>query len=270
MSRTALITGGGGAIAEQIAIRLDARGYDLVLADVARERMEAVAARLSRPATLVDCDLSTLDGIRGLAARIERDHADLALLVNNAGYIEPGDITELSPDDIDRHVLINLVAPMHLTRAAALGMVARGGGDILAIVSMGGIIALRGSASYSAAKFGLRGFHTSIQQELLRQGVRVMGIFPSGVDTPMLRKEARHASGSPLNFVGAVLTAEQVADACLKALDTGKLETYVPYTDSVTTRVFGAFPWLIRRVEPAVAKVGERGRKKYLAKVGTA
>ena len=94
-----------------------------------------------------------------------------------------------------------------------------------------------------------------------------MGVFPSGVDTPMLRKEAAHPSGSPLNFVGSVLSAEQVADACMKALDTGKLETYVPYTDSVTTRVFGAFPWLIRRVEPAFATFGERGRTKYLAAV---
>ena len=266
MSRTALVTGGGGAIAEQIARRLDARGYDLVLADVDRGRMEAVAARLSRPATLVDCDLSTLDGIRELAGRIERDHADLALLVNNAGYVEPGDITDLDADEVDRHVLVNLIAPMQLTRVAARTMAARGGGDILAIVSMGGIIALRGSASYAASKFGLRGFHTSIQLELAPKGVRVMGVFPSGVDTPMLRKEAAHASGSPLNFVGTVLTAGQIGDACMKALDSGKLETYVPYTDSVTTRVFGAFPWLIRRVEPAFAKIGERGRTRYLAR----
>ena len=266
--RTALVTGGGGAIAEQVATRLDARGYDLVLADVARARLEAVAARLSRPARLVDCDLSTLDGIRDLAGRIERDHADLALLVNNAGYIEPGDITDVSADDLDRHVLVNLVAPMQLTRTAARAMTARGGGDILAIVSMGAIIALRGSAAYSASKFGLRGFHTSIQQELRRHGVRVMGVFPSGVDTPMLRKEAAHPSGSPLNFVGTVLTPGQIGDACMKALDTGKLETYVPYTDSVTTRLFGAFPWLIRRVEPAFAKVGERGRTRYLARIG--
>lgn len=270
MSRVALVTGGGGAIAERIALRLDARGYDIVLADVARTRMEAVAARLSRPARLVDCDLASLDGIRELAGRIERDHADLSLLVNNAGYIEPGDITDVSSDDVDRHVLVNLVAPMQLTRAAVRGMVTRGGGDILGIVSMGGIIALRGSASYAASKFGLRGFHTSIQQELGARGVRVMGVFPSGVDTPMLRKEAAHPSGSPLNFVGTVLSPEQIGDACMKALDTGKLETYVPYTDSITTRLFGAFPWLIRRVEPAVAKIGERGRAKYLARIAGA
>jgi short-subunit dehydrogenase len=264
----ALITGGGGAIAEQLATRLDGRGYQLVLADVARTRMEAVAAQLRRPPVLVDCDLASLEGIDELAERIERDHPELDLLVNNAGYIEPGDVADLRREEIERHVLVDLLAPMQLARAAATGMVARGQGTILGIVSMGGIIALRGSASYSAAKFGLRGFHTALQQELHPAGVRVLGVFPSGVDTPMLRKEAVHESGSPLNFVGKVLTAEQVADACLRALDTGRLETYVPYGDSVTTRFFGAFPGLIRRLEPALAGVGERGRRRFIAERG--
>ncbi|MCB0921936.1 MAG: SDR family oxidoreductase [Actinobacteria bacterium] len=267
--KTALITGGGGAIAEQIALRLEARGYRLVLADVSRARMQSVAAKLQEEPTLVHCDLSTIDGSRTFADLVEGEYPDLDLLVNNAGYIEPGDLSDLSADDVDRHILINLVAPMQITRAAVKNMRARGSGDVLAIVSMGGIIALRGSAAYSASKFGLRGFHTSIQQELAGSGVRVMGVFPSGVDTPMLRKEAVHASGSPLNFVGTVLAPEQIGEACMSALDTGKLETYVPYVDSLTTRLLGAFPWLIRRVEPPFAKIGEKGRRKYLARIGS-
>ena len=85
----------------------------------------------------------------------------------------------------------------------------------------------------------------------------------------MLRKEAVHASGSPLNFVGTVLAPEQIGEACMSALDTGKLETYVPYVDSLTTRLLGAFPWLIRRVEPPFAKIGEKGRRKYLDRIAS-
>jgi short-subunit dehydrogenase len=268
VSTKALVTGGGGGIAGELALRLDARGYDLLLADIDHDRMAAVAARLSRPATLLDTDLSTQAGIAELAERITSEHPDLDLLVNNAGYISPGEVADLDAADLERHVFIMLLAPMQLARAAAIVMRQRGRGDILGIVSMGGIIALRGSASYSASKFGLRGFHTALQQELAPHGVRVMGVFPSGVDTPMLRKEAQHASGSPLNFVGTVLTPAQIGDACLKALESGKLETYVPYSDSVTTRVLGAFPWLIRRVEPPFAALGERGRERFLRERG--
>ena len=94
-----------------------------------------------------------------------------------------------------------------------------------------------------------------------------MGIFPSGVDTPMLRYEATH-DGSPLNFIGKVFTAAEVADACMKALETGKLETYVPYGDSVTSRLAGAFPWVIDKILPMFEKSGEKGRAKFRAERG--
>jgi len=265
---TALITGGGGAIAGAIARRLDARGYELVLADVDRERMEEVAGNLSRPATLIRADLATREGIRRLAATAENELPGLTLLVNNAGSIVPGDVTELEPDALESHIMVNLVAPMQLARAAGRAMCQRGRGDILGIVSMGGILALRAGAAYTASKFGLRGFRISLQSELHRHGVRVMGVFPSGVDTPMLRSEATHSSGSPLNFVSRPLTPQRVADACMKALDTSRLETYVPYGDSIAARVVGAFPWLTRRIEPAFAKVGERGRRRFLQERG--
>lgn len=265
--KKALITGGGGAIAAEIAKRLDARGYSLILADINEVRMAEVAATLSRPALCLHADLSTSAGVSELCATIERDHPDLALLVNNAGYVEPGDVADLEPQVLDRHIAINLIAPMQLARTAARLMRARGIGDILSIVSMGGIIALKGSASYAASKFGLRGFLTSLRSELKEHGVRVMGIFPSGVDTPMLRYEATH-NGSALNFVGKVFTAAEVADACMGALDSGKLETYVPYSDSITSRLAGAFPWVIDKFLPMFEKSGEKGRAKFRAERG--
>jgi short-subunit dehydrogenase len=264
---TALLTGGGGAIAFEIARRLDAAGYDLVLVDIDAERMGRTADSLARGARTLVADLSDPAQIRELAGRIETEFADLALLVNNAGFIEPGDIDELEGGLLDRHINVNLLAPMQLSRAAARVMRPRGRGDIVSIVSMGGILALPTSASYAASKFGLRGFQTSIRAELAADGVRVMGVFPSGVDTPMLRHEATHG-GSALNFVSNVLTASDVADAVLKALRTGRLETYVPYGDSITTRVAAAFPWSIERLLPVLSKVGERGRAAFLAERG--
>lgn len=266
--KKALITGGGGAIAAEIATRLDKRGYTLILADINEARMAQVAKSLSRPAVTIRADLSTREGVAALASLIEAEHSDLALLVNNAGYVEPGDAADLKPDVLERHIAINLVAPMQLASVAARLMRARKSGDILSIVSMGGIIALKGSAAYAASKFGLRGFQTSIRSELAPHGVRVMGVFPSGVDTPMLRYEAQHSSGSALNFVGKVFTAAEVADACMAALDSGKLETYVPYGDSLTSRFVGAFPWLIEKVLPMFEKSGERGRAKFRAERG--
>ncbi len=260
----ALVTGGGGAMAGEIALRLERLGYSLVLVDVDEERMAAVASSLRGGAQTHVADLSDLAAIRAVAEWIETEHSDLDLLVNNAGIIRPGDIADLEADVIERHITVNLLAPMQITAAAARGMKARGRGDIVSIVSMGGILALPGSASYAASKFGLRGFQTSIRSELAPYGVRVMGVFPSGVDTPMLRYEATHG-GSPLNFVGKVKTVVDIGDAVEKALRTGKLETYVPYGDSLTTRVVGSLPWSVEKVVPLFTKSGEKGRAAFIA-----
>jgi short-subunit dehydrogenase len=251
-------------MAAEIAARLERLGYSLVLVDVDAERRAAVASGMRGDVQTKVADLSQLSGIRDVAQWIESDHADLDLLVNNAGIIRPGDIDVVSADDIERHITVNLLAPMQITAAAARGMKARGRGDIVTIVSMGGILALPGSASYAASKFGLRGFQTSIRSELAPHGVRVMGVFPSGVDTPMLRYEATHG-GSPLNFVGKVKTVQDVGDAVEKALRTGKLETYLPYGDSLTTRLVGTVPWSVEKVVPLFAKSGEKGRAAFIA-----
>ena len=267
MSRRALITGGGGTIAAEIATRLDRRGYDIVLVDVDADRMAATAGRLTRPATTLQMDLTHAGDLDALCSAIAGEYADLALLVNNAGYIEPGHVIDLDPAHLTRHVEVNLIAPMRLAQAAARVMAERRRGDILSLVSMGGIIAMKSSAAYAASKFGLRGFHTSLRSELVGTGVRVMGVFPSGVDTPMLHHEALNG-GSALNFVGEVLTPAQVADACLGALDSGRLETYIPFSDSVTTRFFAAFPGLIDKVLPRFEAKGEKGRQRFIAERG--
>ena len=265
--RTAVITGGGGSMARAIARRLHDRGYHLVLVDVDESALEHAARDLGSDCQTRRADLADPAQIREVAAWLEADHADLDLLISTAGVIEPGNLDTLAADELDRHVNVNLLAPMHLARAAARLMKVRGSGDILAIVSMGGILALPGSAPYSASKFGLRGFLASIRTELAPHGVRVLGVYPSGVDTPMLRHEATHG-GSPLNFVGKVHSVHDVADAVDRALRTGHLETYVPYTDGLSTRAVAAIPWVIERIVPFFNRIGERGRSRFLAEHG--
>jgi short-subunit dehydrogenase len=265
--RKALITGGGGGVAAELAPRLESHGYEIILADIDEARMAATAARLRQKTVTLRADLGTSEGIAALVRTIETEFDDLALLVNNAGFVEPGDADRLAPDILDRHIMVNLVAPMQLTAAAARVMRPHGQGTILSIVSMGAIVALRGSAAYAASKFGLRGFLTSVHSELAPHGIRVCGVFPSGIDTPMLHYEATH-DGSPLNFVGRVLSAAEVADACMRAIETGKLETYIPYADSITARIANAFPWILKPLLPCFEKAGERGRAKYIAERG--
>ncbi|WP_421863124.1 SDR family NAD(P)-dependent oxidoreductase [Parvibaculum sp.] len=263
----ALVTGAGGGIGAAVSRALDARGYDLILVDRERASLDALANTLNREPKKIVCDLSSRDDVEVLCERFHTDLADLDILINNAGVVLPGAVAGLTPEALDLHLEINLRAPIRLMRAAAPQMIARKSGAMVATVSLGGVIALKDSAIYSASKFGLRGFLCGFHQELAPCGVKVSGVYPAAVDTPMLHHEALHG-GSVLNFIDKVMSAEDIAKATLEAIDTGKLEVYSPYSASLTARFFGSFPWMIRPLLPFMEKLGERGRRKFLAVKG--
>ena len=264
---TAIITGGAGGIALALAGRLLERGYRLILADVDEARLADSAGQLGGDVTCLTANLTSPEDLRQLTDLIETTQ-DLTLLVNNAGIMLPGDIVDLAPDVMECHIAINLIAPMRLTQAAARAMAARRTGCILSIVSAAGLVALPGGAAYSASKFGLRGFLIAVAQELAATGVKVRGVFPGAVDTPMLRHEATHG-GSVLNFLNKdVLSADDVAAACLKAMDGRRLETHLPFADGLTARVLCVAPGLMDLILPALRKQGEAGLRRFLASRG--
>jgi short-subunit dehydrogenase len=267
MGRTAIITGGAGAIALALAKLLEKRGYALVLVDFDQARLETAAAELSADVQILRADLTDRSDLTRIAELVETT-PDLDLLVNAAGIIRPGTVAALPYGDLEPHVAVNLLAPMRLAQAAARSMAPRGSGCILSIVSVAALVALPGSAAYSASKFGLRGFQIALAQELAASGIKVRGVFPGAVDTPMLRYEATHG-GSPLNFLNKdVLTAEQVATACLRAIDGKRLETFVPWSDGLFGRLVSAFPGLMPMLLPYLEKQGRKGLQRFLTARG--
>jgi hypothetical protein len=80
----------------------------------------------------------------------------------------------------------------------------------------------------------------------------------------MLRHEANH-NGSLLNFVGTVSTTQDVADGVDKAIRTGRLEVFLPRSDAFSVKFLQAFPRLVPILLPLAARIGERGRLRYLA-----
>lgn len=261
----ALITGAASGIGAEVARRLAARGHTVITVDRTPELAMAAAKATAPDAIGVACDLSNASEVEGLCERISTEWAGaLDVLVCNAGIITPRDVADLSPADIDRHLDIMLRAPMHMINSVVPHMLARKTGHVIATVSMGGIVPMPGSAAYSAAKFGMRAFLASLYAEVGSQGVQVSGVYPNAVDTPMLRIEAA-TGGSALNFLADVNSVEDVADAYERALNTGKLEHYVPRTDGFTGRLAAVQLSLIPKLLPHLNKLGERGRAKYLA-----
>lgn len=264
-TKTALVTGACGGIGSEVVAKLDRANFDLWLVD---KKADALAHLQTgkQNARIQQVDLSLSDQVYQLCEQIQNasDFIDVAII--NAGIVVPKSVIDTSAREINSQLDINLKSAIFLIQSVAKKMQQQGSGSIVVTVSMGGIIALEHSALYSASKFGLRGFILALQQELKGTQVKLSAIYASGVDTPMLEYEAENG-GNVLNFLSDPMPASKVADAMLKAIKTGKASVYLPYWDSLSSRLIGAFPWLIHPVLPLLYYLGARGRKKYLNKL---
>lgn len=261
----ALVTGAAGGIGQPLTRRLLDAGFHVLMLDINAAGLEAAREKLGGSTTGIVCDLTDSASVAAAAARVREVTRQVDVIVNNAGFIKPGPFLSLREEDIDRQVQINLLGPLRILHHFLPTV--PNGGSVVNIISMAGILPLEDSTVYTSGKFGLRGFSSSLSLELRSRGIRVSGIFPSGVDTPMLRMEAQ-SGGSPLNFVSDPLSAEQVADLAIRAVREGKLEYYLPYGDGVLSRVFGCIPWILPSLLPMFLKKGIAGHKRYLAKIG--
>jgi NADP-dependent 3-hydroxy acid dehydrogenase YdfG len=134
------------------------------------------------------------------------------IVVNAAGVFEIRSCAEVTVKSFDAHVAVNLRAPFLVTRALLPAMLKRGSGLVVNIGSVAGRTAFPGNAAYSASKFGLRGFHEVLLQELKGTGVGASLIEPAATDTP-LWDSLDPDSDPDLPDRATMLRATDVADA---------------------------------------------------------
>ena len=213
---TVLVTGASGGLGGAIARALDGRGAQTLLSGRREEVLERLKHELGgRPRVLVT-DLSDPGGARELAEQA----GEVDVLVANAALPASGPIDDFSPEEIDRALDVNLRAPIQLTRALLPAMVARGSGHVVLVSSLSGKVASAGSSLYSATKFGLRGFAAGLREDVHDSGVGVTVVFPSFVSGEGMFAE----SGVQLRRGVGTRSPEQVADAVVRGIETGKAE----------------------------------------------
>ncbi len=212
--RSVLVTGATGGLGNAIARRLARAGASVILSGRRADVLERLAQELGAEIALAD--LSDPASVRSLV----ETHADVDILVANAGLPGSGRLDSFSEEEIDRALNVNLRAPMIMAHALSPRMVARGCGHIVFMSSLSGKAATAGSSVYNATKFGLRGFAGALRAELHGTGVGVSTIFPGFIrDAGMFAD-----SGVKLPPGVGTKTPEHVADATLRAIERNKGE----------------------------------------------
>jgi short-subunit dehydrogenase len=235
----ALITGASAGIGQSFAEQLAGSGHDLIVVARRRERLEALARRLTEAhgatVEVLAADLATPAGVDAVAARAA---GPLDLLVNNAGFGGYRPFVELDPRVADDLLSVHVRAVVQVTRAALPGMVQRGRGDIINVASLlaysgaapsGGFMPFR--AVYAGAKAFQLAFTQVLATELVETKVRVQVCMPGVVKTEFHEIQGFDTSKMPPRMVpddivrAALAGLEKGEVVCVPALeDTGVLK----------------------------------------------
>ncbi len=244
--RTALVVGAGSGIGEAAAHGLAAFGAHVICADVNATPVEAVANAISQQGGKAQaCALDMRDSAKIASALQDAPPIDILVSTPSINVRKP--MLQLSDDEFDRIINLNLRGTFMLLRHVAKGMAERGRGSIIVFSSIRGDVVEPGQSIYAATKSGVRQMCRALAAELASQHVRVNLIAPGVVETPLTaqiknnpawynayaEKSAFKRWAQPNEMVGAVVYLASEASSYV----TGS----VMYVDGGWTAIDGRF-----------------------------
>jgi NADP-dependent 3-hydroxy acid dehydrogenase YdfG len=220
--RVAAVTGASSGIGEATARALSAAGASVALGARRTDRLEALAGSLEGRTLVHELDVSDEEQARGFIQAAHDELGGLHVLVNNAGVMLLGPVSDADTDDWRRMIQVNLLGLLYCTHAALPLIAASGGGDIVNVSSVAGRRADAGAAVYNMTKFGVHAFSEALRQEALHTGIRVTTVAPGFVDTELQGHNTnplvKQATERAREQIGEVLKAEDIADAIMHAV----------------------------------------------------
>jgi 3-oxoacyl-[acyl-carrier protein] reductase len=216
----AVVTGATEGIGRAIAFHLGRAGARLAICARTAQHVDATVAALHADgidAIGLPCDVAEPAAVHAFAEFVGKERGDAAVLVNNAGIGRFRPLEELSLEDWDTTIAVNLRSLYLVTRAFLPGLkraaAARGSASIVNIASLAGRNGFEGGTAYCASKHAVLGFSKALMLEVRKQQVRVIAICPGSVATPFMDKQDRMRPNRE-----RVLTADDVAQAVLSTL----------------------------------------------------
>lgn len=266
-----LISGAASGIGRHMAISLANAGHALVLSDVNAEGLAQLVSEQgwSTSGHIITQTLDVRDtaGWEALVSDAVQRFGHIDTMLNIAGFLRPGNITDIDTDTIDRHIDINVKGVMYATRVGARQMIKQRAGHILNVASIAGVSHVPGMAPYCASKHAVRGFTLSVAHELRAHGVDVTVLCPDAVETPMLKAQEAHPEAAMTFGAGRGLSLQEVERAMLRAMKERPLEVLIDVPRSgrgVGAKLANMFPRLTGLALERIRADGQRAQQRRL------
>jgi NAD(P)-dependent dehydrogenase (short-subunit alcohol dehydrogenase family) len=234
-----VITGAGSGIGRELALQAARQGALLAISDwneaFLAESVDLLKAAGVRELRSDVVDVSDRAALAEWASAVAEQFGRVNMLVNNAGVTVTGDFEEMSYDDFDWIVGVNLMGVVNGTKEFLPHLIASGDGHLINISSLFGLISMPGQTAYNATKYAVRGFTEALRQELLINGhpVGVTCVHPGGIKTGIARNGRKTPSqdGPAIDSLFedklARMTPERAAEIILKGALSGKARVLV-------------------------------------------
>lgn len=243
--KAAVVTGGGTGIGMGLAKELARSGVKVAIADIMIDNARRTAAEIvaeGGQAIAIACDVCERGAIRAMREVAEAAFGPIQLLFANAGATCFDRLEDMTDDSVDWIVQVNMMGVLNTVRAFLPGMIAAGGGHVVATSSVAGLMpgSIPVHCVYAGAKMGIIGLMTNLAMEVERHGIRITTYCPGGVSTGM---GERNSSYRPPRFGGP-------SDAPLQVPEESFQDNHVPFysPESVAPIVLEA----VRRNRPFV------------------
>jgi 3-oxoacyl-[acyl-carrier protein] reductase len=210
-NEVALVTGASRGIGKAIALRLALDGYDVAINYLSNEAGAGeVAAKIVEKgwkADAYEADVADVEAVNGMVDAIGEDLGPISVLVNNAGIYQRSTFSDLSMDDWQRTIDVNLTGCFNCSKAVLPGMLKRKGGSMVNVSSMLGFKGTSHGAHYAASKAGVVAFTKSLALELSPRGIRVNAVAPGAIETEIIaydtpERRKKRIQSTPVRKVG--------------------------------------------------------------------
>ena len=207
-NKIAIVTGAASGIGAASARRFAKEGAAVVVADIRLNKaQETVDAIIDAGGIAVACvvNVADADGVKAMVDFAVSTYGGLDVLFNNAGTLRPGTAVDLSVEDWDFVMAVNVRSVFLGAKYAVPVMIARGGGSIINTASVSGLHGDGGAVCYAASKAAVINLTRALSTDHAASGVRVNAICPGTIETPPVQRMMQNAAALELNLAAHAL-----------------------------------------------------------------